>query len=532
MDSTKTTVEPVGLTLLSEPPEAEIEYASLPSALVLSWSARTLRVKCPFCLSSHRHGRVPKETARHRRTADCFRVSGGRPYQVIYPDEDCELTSPFGWELDKEEGMIHTVTHEGQFSDPAMAQYPPRRLLDEYERFHDIGDIDASHTKDGDGSIVEDTLAGSIKGLNLSDSGHLRTNPSKPDGSHNAVPQSLQDAYETVKEFYSQESYRHDVYVSACCIGNLQDLHMLFERYPDDQYVDVVDREGNNGILIAATEDALNTIKWLECKGVAIDKNNHYGRTALMEAALWGRLETVNYLVAKGADINAVDANGHRAFDLARDLERNEDERISRALHGKAIERADANRRRKQIAAFLALEGNTSQISNAASPYEILQGYFRKMLPDTLWFYKPDTSYGLDPNPDKAFARLDRGLKYPVISAMSGYSQGHRKDVLNNEIWTKKAEELCQRIGYKVSSSFASHVEKQLIAYYMDKHWLFSKDTNLEPWEEREMRDALPNSPPAVITVNKPCMCNDCKAFIAAFRKKFDVPIRISCVGD
>jgi hypothetical protein len=52
--------------------------------------------------------------------------------------------------------------------------------------------------------------------------------------------------------------------------------------------------------------------------------------------------------------------------------------------------------------------------------------------------------------------------------------------VLSNEIWTKKAEELCQRIGCKISSSFASHIEKQLIAYYMDKYWLFGKDTDLE----------------------------------------------------
>jgi hypothetical protein len=533
MDSTKTTVAPIGFNLLSEPPEAAIEYASLPAALVLSWSARTLRVKCPFCLSSHRHGHDPKERAGQRRCADCFPVSSGRHYQVIYPDEDCELTSPFGWELDKEEGIIYTVTHEGQLSDPAIARYPPRRLLDKYKRAHDIGDIDASDTEDSEGSIGEDTLAGPMKGLKVSDSGHLRTNPFEPDGSNNAVPKSVQDAYEIVKELYSQESYRHKVYISACCIGDIRDLHMLFERYPDDKYVDVVDQEGNNGILIAATEEAgLNTIKWLECRGVAINKNNHYGRTALMEAALWGRLETVKYLVAKGADINAVDGNGHRAFDLARDLERNEEERISRALHGKAIERADANRRRKQIAAFLALEENTSQISNTASPYEILQGYFQKMLPDTLWFYKPDTSYGLDRNPNKAFARLDRGLKYPVISAMSGYSQGHRKDVVNNEIWTKKAEELCQKIGYKVSPSFASHVEKQLIAYYMDKHWLFSEDTNLEPWEEQEMRDALPSPPPALITVNKLYMCDDCEAFVAAFKKKLDVPIRISCVGD
>jgi ankyrin repeat protein len=87
---------------------------------------------------------------------------------------------------------------------------------------------------------------------------------------------------------------------------------MPFDRYPDYQYVDVVGREGNNGILLAATEeDGLNTIKWLERRDVAIGKINRYGRTALMEAALWGRLETVNYLVAKGVNINAVDTNGH-----------------------------------------------------------------------------------------------------------------------------------------------------------------------------------------------------------------------------
>ena len=66
----------------------------------------------------------------------------------------------------------------------------------------------------------------------------------------------------------------------------------------------------------------------------------------------------------------------------------------------------------------------------------------------------------------------------------------------------------------------------------MDKHWLFSEDTNLEPWEEQEMRDALPCPPPALITVNKLYMCDDCEAFVAAFKKKLDVPIRISFVGD
>jgi hypothetical protein len=46
-----------------------------------------------------------------------------------------------------------------------------------------------------------------------------------------------------------------------------------------------------------------------------------------------------------------------------------------------------------------------------------------------LWYYRADTSYDIGPGEEiKAFARLDRGARYPVISAMSGYSQGHRAD--------------------------------------------------------------------------------------------------------
>ena len=104
---------PIGFNLLSEPLEAAIECASLLAALVLSWSARMLRIKYPFCLSSYPYGHDPKERAGQRRCTDCFLVSSGRHYQVIYPDKDCELISSFGWELDKEEGIIYMIMYEG-----------------------------------------------------------------------------------------------------------------------------------------------------------------------------------------------------------------------------------------------------------------------------------------------------------------------------------------------------------------------------------------------------------------------------------
>ncbi|PVH68228.1 HET-domain-containing protein [Cadophora sp. DSE1049] len=104
---------------------------------------------------------------------------------------------------------------------------------------------------------------------------------------------------------------------------------------------------------------------------------------------------------------------------------------------------------------------------------------------------------------------------------MSGYSQGHRADVLNNEIWTRKAQDLCRIIRFDVSRSCASHVEKQLIAYYMDRHWIFDEDdcssASMESSQHTSLRDVLPSPPPAIITVNKMRMCSDCSAFYDQF---------------
>lgn len=107
---------------------------------------------------------------------------------------------------------------------------------------------------------------------------------------------------------------------------------------------------------------------------------------------------------------------------------------------------------------------------------------------------------------------------------MSGYSQGHtRSDVLDNGIWTTKAQQLGQRIGHPISNSFASHVEKQLLAYYIDKHWLLDQDTDLESADEEKLRALLPRPPRALITVNKPSMCPDCRAFLVKLQQIFDL---------
>ena len=142
-------------------------------------------------------------------------------------------------------------------------------------------------------------------------------------------------------------------YFSACCLKYSKQLKAPFRKYPDDLFANAVDDEGSNGILLTAAEDTwLDTVKWLEQKGVSIVQRNYYSRTALMEATLQGRLETLQFLNDSDASIYAEDTNSHCAADFAADSEPNEEERISRA-DDMVLERLDANSKQRQILAFL-----------------------------------------------------------------------------------------------------------------------------------------------------------------------------------
>lgn len=57
-------------------------------------------------------------------------------------------------------------------------------------------------------------------------------------------------------------------------------------------------------------------------RGGDINNVDSRGRTPLMEAALWGRLRAVDYLLEHGADAGAKDVKGRSAYYFARPLAR------------------------------------------------------------------------------------------------------------------------------------------------------------------------------------------------------------------
>jgi hypothetical protein len=178
-----------------------------------------------------------------------------------------------------------------------------------------------------------------------------------------------------------------------------------------------------------------------------------------MEAALWGRLDTVRYLVREGVDIYARDANGMRAIDLSDEMERNTKERISRSRCFYR-EASHAGQLRKQVQALLQRSASSSSRSNSTGT-AILRppqrcAFFDRKPDGSLEILRPRES--VEPpvgKLEKAFATLDRGPNYPFVNAMSGYTQPGWPNVLANEEWAAKADGLRAFFGLPGNKALA-----------------------------------------------------------------------------
>ena len=132
-----------------------------------------------------------------------------------------------------------------------------------------------------------------------------------------------------------------------------------------------------------------------------------------MEAALWGRLETVIYLTGNGADVQVHDANGMDALELAANSERNTGERVSRAS-SIYREHPNANHQRVGIEHHLKSLSNHFQM-HSPNPSERGLSYFQRTADGNFALHRPHSLLIVpDGYPEKAFAELDRGKKLPI----------------------------------------------------------------------------------------------------------------------
>ncbi|KAH0837418.1 hypothetical protein FOPE_05186 [Fonsecaea pedrosoi] len=233
----------------------------------------------------------------------------GGVYRLVFPQDEDPTATDYGWEFDRTHSVFATVNLGGRLME--LNESPPyRSILPSFAHLHERSELDSD----------DESLTDAAERLHIHEE------------SSNAQPPPRRRPEALPEDPYESPEFRHIAYISACVRRDIGELHRLFEDYPDDDFVSQVDEDGDNGVLLAATEEnGILTVKWLQDRGAAIDQSNHFGRTPLMEACLWGRLETVQYLTAQGVHIQERDANGMNALDLALATLRNKGERRSRA---------------------------------------------------------------------------------------------------------------------------------------------------------------------------------------------------------
>ena len=88
----------------------------------------------------------------------------------------------------------------------------------------------------------------------------------------------------------------------------------------------------------------------------------------------------------------------------------------------------------------------------------------------------------------KKIARLERGYKYPPVAAMSGWNHGDTITTVSGRNWTSEVIQIAEVIGHTLKTGgrndrgipgqfYACHPEKQLIAYFINRHLFLGPET-------------------------------------------------------
>ncbi|XP_026378893.1 ankyrin-3-like [Papaver somniferum] len=126
------------------------------------------------------------------------------------------------------------------------------------------------------------------------------------------------------KQTEKEQVIKRDAILSAATSGKLNRLKELVAKYDDGRglantVISIKDDNGVGVIHFAATEGKLNVLKYLiEELGLDVDiKDDAKGESPLFHAVVDGNINTVDYLLGKGANPNTSNTNGSTPLHYA-----------------------------------------------------------------------------------------------------------------------------------------------------------------------------------------------------------------------
>lgn len=362
---------------------------TFPEADVIWWNATDYYIQCPFCDEVHRHGLNWK--AQKLRYSHCEKMES---YLCCFPLND---QGEVAYEIDKRRGRYNNI---------CVSHDSVREEDDDVDRLAIQLAQKATVAAQGEekfASIHEDSKE------------VVTINPG-----HGIDPFEQKRILEPISDCANGDVKAVQNYLETSSEANL----FVWGRYSD----------GRTNLIIAAVEQSSAMISLLIKHGAEVNAVANSGRTALMEAALFGWVDNVKILLKNNADKNIRDSQNRRAIDLARDNYKTRRERHDRT-GGNFM--TSSNRRlgcnedtfqrdidRQEIVRLLGGENRKSKNVFGKPPTLFLSKSYSfkpSRMQDSLVLYGPIEEYPISRS-WKTVARLERGGKFSSVGAMSGWS--------------------------------------------------------------------------------------------------------------
>ncbi|SPJ73913.1 uncharacterized protein FTOL_03643 [Fusarium torulosum] len=443
-------------------------------ANVVWWNSCSMYIRCPHCDKIHRHGFNGNYHAKHRRVSHC---ESCETYTICFPSDGL-------YEIDRSRSLYVRAG-----ADPAayFAQFDPAPKVDVSDRRKWT---EAQEEVELDGlslglirrNRLELTVSDMVMGRLQTVRSYLETSQEKDIFLHG------------VEAF----TYRHPSIDEGDASQNILNSDQDGNHEDTRTEIETTMTSGITALYMAACEMYPEMVELLLDFGADPNVRTVDGRTPLMEAAIWGRLENVKCLLSHGADKSITcirKGKSLRAIDFAADTRENSEERYNRSGNKHQVYKEVTHERNQdRMAIVRELSDEVGEVeSRNTETFSHPNVFALTTLRDGRSIISLLANFDV-PTRHKTIGILFRGDTiggpgFPPVAAMSGWK--HQSDPeLNVQIegrtWTDEVLRLCRIVGHHLPADErdqgrpgqfkACHAEKQLTAYFVSKHVFLPPD--------------------------------------------------------